>query len=199
MQLSCPASARSFFTPRLNLVPIRGFLSFLPYSKAASTNFANRYRVRPSVSGRALAYRWRSPPKLRRHRAGSLYGTVALVTGAAYSGNPMDIESSPLFPHSPLHWFNGHAGAIQSAKAHTARDRLPSLKHSNMLTPTRSLLLVFSRSPSPVSAISCRGSTSKTTSTRRRKLRSSGRPTSFFSTFIASTRAWEVDSANVIP
>ena len=55
----------------------------------------------PSLSGHVMAYRWRSLPRVRRHRASSL---VVPVTGAAFSVITMDhFLCASLFPHSLLY------------------------------------------------------------------------------------------------
>ena len=54
----------------------------------------------PSSSGHAMAYRWRSLPRVRRHRASSPQGTVVPVTSAAFAGITMDqLLCVSLFPH----------------------------------------------------------------------------------------------------
>ena len=51
-----------------------------------------------SLSGHANAYRWRSPPRVRRHRASS--PKVVPVTGAAFLHVTMDqLMCASLFPH----------------------------------------------------------------------------------------------------
>ena len=54
----------------------------------------------PSLSGHAIAYRWLSLPRVRRHRAGKL--KVVPVMGAALAGHhgPMNMRIS--FPHPLL-------------------------------------------------------------------------------------------------
>ena len=58
----------------------------------------------PSLSGHVVAYRWRSLPRGRRRRPSSLL-KLALVTGAAFSGNKYSITvdqmlRAPLFFHT---------------------------------------------------------------------------------------------------
>ena len=52
----------------------------------------------PTSSDHATTYRWRLPPRVHRHRT-TVALKVARVTGAAYSGNPMNqFLCAPLFP-----------------------------------------------------------------------------------------------------
>ena len=56
-------SARSFSTPRLNLVLLKASSPFLPLSTMPFTYSVNRHRVSPAFTGPSKnACRWRSPP-----------------------------------------------------------------------------------------------------------------------------------------
>ena len=71
---------------------------FLPSSAAASIYlFKPRYIIRsvPSLSGHAIAYRWRSLPRVRRHRASIPQGALA--------GHHGRINMCLSFPHSLLY------------------------------------------------------------------------------------------------
>ena len=75
---SRPASACSFSTPRLNLVPTNG----IPPDFRGSVHylFIPSYAIRsvPSLSGHATAYQRRSLPRVRRHRASKPPESVAI-------------------------------------------------------------------------------------------------------------------------
>ena len=73
---SRPASARSFFTLRLNLIGWCFLTGSLPLSAMAS-NFIPSTAIGsvPSLSGYAIAYRWRSLPRIRRQRVSSPQGS----------------------------------------------------------------------------------------------------------------------------
>ena len=69
---------------RLNLVLtyVRSLAGFLPSSAAASIYFfktAIRHRVSPEFIGPRIAYRWRSLPRVRRHRASKPQGSSERV------------------------------------------------------------------------------------------------------------------------
>ena len=100
--LSRPAPACSFSTLRLNLVLTYGIPPafrggvivhlFIPPTAIGSVS---------SLPGHAIAYRWRSLPRVRRHSASSPQGIVVPVAGAAFSGvSPWTIECAPLFSHT---------------------------------------------------------------------------------------------------
>ena len=64
---------------------------FLPISAAACIYLckpSSAIGSVPSLSGRAIAYRWRSLPRVRRHRVSSPH--VVPVTGAAFAGLTTD-------------------------------------------------------------------------------------------------------------
>ena len=72
---------------------------FLPISAAASIYlFKPPYAIGsvPSLSGHAIAYRWRSLPRVRRHRASKPQGIVPVITGAAFA-SPWTKQYAPLF------------------------------------------------------------------------------------------------------
>ena len=71
--------AQSTCMLRLNLV--RLLTGFLPISAAASISFKLPYAIgsAPSSSGHAIAYRWRSLPRVRRHRASKPQGSSERV------------------------------------------------------------------------------------------------------------------------
>ena len=60
----------------------------------------NRHRVSPEFTpGHAIAYRWRSPPRIRRPSTSSPQDTAVPVPGAAFSGITMDqLMCAFLFP-----------------------------------------------------------------------------------------------------
>ena len=75
-----PASACSFSI--LRLIWWLLITGFLPNTAAASIYLyitAIRHRVSPSLSGHAIAYRWRSLPRVRRHRASKPQGSSERV------------------------------------------------------------------------------------------------------------------------
>ena len=59
----------------------------------------------PSLSGHAIAYRWRSLPRVRRHRASKPQGSFERVLPLAGHHGPINIRLS--FPH-PLLVRSGH-------------------------------------------------------------------------------------------
>ena len=95
-------SACSFSTLRLNLVLTRGIPPdvhggvhiFLPPHTIGSV---------PSLSGHAVAYRWRSLPRVRWHKA-SIVLKVVRVTGAAFASPWTNFYCAPLFSHTH-YWY----------------------------------------------------------------------------------------------
>ena len=57
----------------------------------------------PSLSGHVIAYRWRSLPRVRWHRA-SIVLTVVRVTGAAFASPWTKYYCAPLFSHTH-YWY----------------------------------------------------------------------------------------------
>ena len=90
-------SACSFSTLRLNLVlahgippDVRGGVHmFLPPHTIGSVQ---------SLSGHAVAYRWRPLPRVRWHRA-SIVLKVVRVTGAGFASPRTNYSCAPLFSH----------------------------------------------------------------------------------------------------
>ena len=82
-------------TLRLNLVLTRGIPLAFRDGVYLSINDDHTYipstaiGSAPSLSGHAISYRWRSMPRVRRHRAGIVLEVVP-VTGAAFLGITMD-------------------------------------------------------------------------------------------------------------
>ena len=66
--------AHSPYSVRLNRILLTGFL---PISAAAAIYFYRQPPIVPSLSGHTImiAYRWRSPPRVRRHRASNPQGS----------------------------------------------------------------------------------------------------------------------------
>ena len=89
---SCPTSARSLSTPRLHLVLTHEFHSFLPLSPTAFIHAVNRNCVSMTFTAETRVY---------RNRTNSPQGIVP-VTGAAYSGNPMEYFLCDPFFQQPL-------------------------------------------------------------------------------------------------
>ena len=81
-----PALAGSFSIPRLNLVLTHGLLAS-PLSATLFIKLSTDFGSVPSLLGHAIACRWRSPQRIRRHRTST---KVDRVMGAVYSGNPMN-------------------------------------------------------------------------------------------------------------
>ena len=73
-----PASACSFYILRLNLVLTRGIP---PAFRSGVHSFIPPYAIGsvPSLSGHATTYRWRSLPRVRRHRASKPQGSYKRV------------------------------------------------------------------------------------------------------------------------
>ena len=96
-------SACSFSTLRLNLVLTHGILPdvhggvhiFLPPHTIGSVQ---------SLSGHAIAYRWRSLPRVRWHRASIVLKAVR-VTGAAFASPWTNYYCAPLFSHTHYYWY----------------------------------------------------------------------------------------------
>ena len=59
---------------RLNLIGWCLLTGFLPLSATASTDNVNRHRSPVYIRSHPIAYRWRSLPRVRRHRASSRQG-----------------------------------------------------------------------------------------------------------------------------
>ena len=81
---SRPASARSFLTPRLDLMltgfPLSTKLSLTIFISSTAIGLA------PSLSGHTVVYRWLSLSKVRRHTGPEFLKIVPVTTGAAFSG-----------------------------------------------------------------------------------------------------------------
>ena len=93
---SSPTSGCLFSTLRLNLVLTHGIP---PDFRGGVHVFIQPLAIGsvPSLSGLAIAYIWRSPPRVRRQRASSLM--VVPVTGAAFAGHHVPINI-PIFSHT---------------------------------------------------------------------------------------------------
>ena len=89
-----PASASSFSTLRLNLVLTRG----IPPAFAAVSNYLYRQPPsgRPELPGRAFAYRWRSLPRFRRHRANSPKDSLSNGCYLSYSTPTAYVTFQPI-------------------------------------------------------------------------------------------------------
>ena len=107
---SRPASAYSY--------PYSGWIwclltGFLPISAAASISlFKLPYAIGsvPSLSGHASAYRWRSLPRVHRHRASSPQGSSS--DGCChFAGHRGPINMPLSFPHPLIVW-DGHVESI---------------------------------------------------------------------------------------
>ena len=97
-----PASACSFSTLRLNLVLTHGIP---PDFRGGVHLFIPPYAIGPvpSLSGHAFSYRWRSLPRVRRHRASS---PQVPVTGACcFCRSPWTNQCTPLFSHTHYYWY----------------------------------------------------------------------------------------------
>ena len=84
------------FTPLFTVLT-----GFLPSSAAVSIHsFKPSYDIGsdPSLSGHAIAYRWRSPPRVRRHRASKPQGSW-FQTGDALADHYEPINMRLSFPH----------------------------------------------------------------------------------------------------
>ena len=107
------ASACSFSTLRLNLVLTHGIPPdfrggvhlFIPPCILGSV---------PSLSGHAIAYRWRSVPRVRRHRASSPQGNSS--NGCCLCRSPWTNQCAPLFFHT-------HKSINTNAYKHIERKR----------------------------------------------------------------------------
>ena len=109
---SRPASAGSFSTLRLNLVLTRGIP---PDFRGGVHLFTTSYAIgsAPSLSGHAIAYRWRSLPRVCQHWASSPHYIVPL-TGPAFSGIPMgQLMCASVLPHPPSVWSMKWAGMLK--------------------------------------------------------------------------------------
>ena len=102
---SRPASACSFSTLRLNLVLTRGIP---PDFRGGAHLFIPPYAIGsvPSLSVHAIAYRCRSPPRVRLHRATSSPQGIVPVAGAASAGQygPINVRLSFLTPTIGMQW-----------------------------------------------------------------------------------------------
>ena len=117
VRLSCPTPARSFSTLRVvsvltHGVPLAfrgGVISFISFIHKTATGSV------PSLSGWAFAYRWRSPPRVSRHRASSLKGSLSNVYCLfMYRHGPINVRLS--FPIDVI-------GAERTCATHTVSDQ----------------------------------------------------------------------------
>ena len=101
----CPASACSFSTLRVNLVLTHGIP---PDFRGGVHLFIPPYAIgsSPSLSGHAIAYRWRSLPRVHRHRASSPQGSSSNGCCLRRSHHG-PINVCPSFPR-PLLVCSGH-------------------------------------------------------------------------------------------
>ena len=91
---------------------------FLPISAAAAIyEFKLAYAIEsvPSLSGRAIAYRWRLLPRVCRHRA-SKPRKVVPVTGAAFA-SPWTKKCVPIFSHTH-YWYEVGYVCIHVCSSH---------------------------------------------------------------------------------
>ena len=114
---SRPASACSFSVLRLNLVLTHGIPPdfrggdhlFIPSTAIGSVSI---------LSGYAIAYRWRSLPRVCRHRASSAQGSSS--NGCCLSITMDQLMCASLFPH-PLYYYWYKAGMLKVSGVMYAR------------------------------------------------------------------------------
>ena len=96
--------ACSFFILTLNLVLTHGIPPDVHGGVGIFLPAPHTIGLVPSLSGRAIAYRWRSLPRVRWHRPVGLVLKVARVTGAAVASPWTKCYCAPLFSHTNFYW-----------------------------------------------------------------------------------------------